>query len=150
MTRFKAKQGWPRSTDIVTTSVYLATDSLALTLNGATKWPTAKELSKLGETRSGGTPAKTRQTWSGSTRQFGKPQRGPGIYEGTRGIRGDRKTTSRSVGKRFGFRVTRLNAERPPSYDSISNQMIDGRDDLSDAGHYFKCTLLAPCSRLLP
>ena len=61
--------------DIVTTSVYLATDSLALTLNGATKWPTAKELSKLGETRSGGTPAKTRQTWSGSTRQFGKPQK---------------------------------------------------------------------------
>src|SRR5436305_1156717 len=42
--------------DLVTTSVYLAKDSLALTLNGTTKWPIAKELRKLGETRSGGTP----------------------------------------------------------------------------------------------
>lgn len=48
--------------DIVTTSVYLAKDSLALTLNGAIKWPTAKELRRLGETRGGGTPAKIRQT----------------------------------------------------------------------------------------
>jgi serine/threonine-protein kinase HipA len=47
--------------DLVTTSVYLPKDSLALTLNGATKWPTAKELRKLGETRAGGTPAKIRQ-----------------------------------------------------------------------------------------
>ena len=46
--------------DVVTTSVYIAKDSLALTLNGTTKWPTAKELTKLGETR-GGTPAKIRQ-----------------------------------------------------------------------------------------
>ncbi len=28
--------------DVVTTSVYLANDSLALTLNGTTKWPTAR------------------------------------------------------------------------------------------------------------
>ena len=47
--------------DLVTTSVYLAKDSLALTLNGSTGWPTAKELRKLGETRAGGTPAKIRQ-----------------------------------------------------------------------------------------
>jgi serine/threonine-protein kinase HipA len=47
--------------DLVTTSVYLAKDSLALTLNGRTNWPTAKELRKLGEVRSGGTPAKIRQ-----------------------------------------------------------------------------------------
>ena len=46
--------------DLVTTSVYLAKDSLALTLNGSTKWPTAKELRRLGETRAGGTPAKIR------------------------------------------------------------------------------------------
>jgi len=45
----------------VTTSVYLAKDSLALTLNGSTRWPAAKELRKLGETRAGGTPAKIRQ-----------------------------------------------------------------------------------------
>jgi serine/threonine-protein kinase HipA len=47
--------------DLVTTSVYLPKDSLALTLNGSTKWPTAKELRKLGETRGGSTPAKVRQ-----------------------------------------------------------------------------------------
>jgi serine/threonine-protein kinase HipA len=47
--------------DLVTTSVYLPRDSLALTLNGSTRWPTAKELRKFGETRAGGTPAKIRQ-----------------------------------------------------------------------------------------
>ena len=47
--------------DLVTTSVYLPQDSLALTLNGSTRWPTAKELRKLGETRAGGSPAKIRQ-----------------------------------------------------------------------------------------
>src|SRR5271167_4172087 len=47
--------------DLVTTSVYIAKDSLALTLNGSTRWPTAKELRKLGETRGGWTPAKIRQ-----------------------------------------------------------------------------------------
>ena len=47
--------------DLVTTSVYLAKDSLALTVNGSTKWPMAKDLKKLGETRAGGTPAKIRQ-----------------------------------------------------------------------------------------
>jgi serine/threonine-protein kinase HipA len=47
--------------DLVTTSVYIAKDSLALTLNGSTRWPTAKELRKLGETRAGGTPAKVRE-----------------------------------------------------------------------------------------
>jgi len=47
--------------DLVTTSVYLAKDSLALTLNGSTQWPTRRELKKLGETRAGGTPAKIKQ-----------------------------------------------------------------------------------------
>ncbi|MBL8292799.1 MAG: HipA domain-containing protein [Bryobacterales bacterium] len=47
--------------DLVTTSVYLPKDTMALTLNGSTRWPTAKELRKLGETRAGGTPAKIRQ-----------------------------------------------------------------------------------------
>src|SRR6202453_3094659 len=47
--------------DLVTTSVCLAKDSLALNLNGSTRWPTARELRKLGETRAGGTPAKVRQ-----------------------------------------------------------------------------------------
>jgi serine/threonine-protein kinase HipA len=46
--------------DLVTTSVYLAPDSLALTLNGSTSWPTAKQLRTLGELRAG-TPAKIRQ-----------------------------------------------------------------------------------------
>lgn len=47
--------------DLVTTSVYLAKDSLALTLNGSTAWPAAKVLQRLGETRAGLTPAKVRQ-----------------------------------------------------------------------------------------
>jgi serine/threonine-protein kinase HipA len=47
--------------DLVTTSVYLPKDSMALTLNGTTKWPSAKELQRLGEIRMGGTPARIRQ-----------------------------------------------------------------------------------------
>lgn len=47
--------------DLVTTSVYLPKDSMALTLNGTTKWPNAKELQRLGETRMGATPARVRQ-----------------------------------------------------------------------------------------
>jgi serine/threonine-protein kinase HipA len=47
--------------DLVTTSVYLPKDSLALTLNGATAWPGAQELRRLGETRLGSPPAKVRQ-----------------------------------------------------------------------------------------
>jgi serine/threonine-protein kinase HipA len=47
--------------DLVTTSVYLPNDSLALTLNGTTKWPTARELRRLAETRAGGTPAGVRR-----------------------------------------------------------------------------------------
>jgi serine/threonine-protein kinase HipA len=33
---------------------------MALTLNGSTNWPTAKELQRLGETRLGGSPARVR------------------------------------------------------------------------------------------
>src|SRR6266853_1463209 len=46
--------------DLVTTSIYLPKDSLALTLNGATQWPDSKVLRRLGETRMTGTPAKIR------------------------------------------------------------------------------------------
>ncbi len=46
--------------DLVTTSVYLPKDSLALTLNGTTKWPAAKALQRLGETQIGGSPAQIR------------------------------------------------------------------------------------------
>ncbi len=48
--------------DLVTTAAYLSKDSMALTLNGTTRWPAARELQKLGETRTGSTPAKVRQT----------------------------------------------------------------------------------------
>ena len=48
--------------DVVTTSVYIAKDAMALTLNGTTQWPAAKQLRKLGETRAVGSPAKVRQT----------------------------------------------------------------------------------------
>ncbi len=47
--------------DVVTTSVYLPSDSMALTLNGSTQWATTKELQRLGETRLGATPARVRE-----------------------------------------------------------------------------------------
>jgi serine/threonine-protein kinase HipA len=47
--------------DLVTTSVYLPRDSLALTLNGTTKWPSARDLRKFGETRMSGAPAKIKE-----------------------------------------------------------------------------------------
>jgi serine/threonine-protein kinase HipA len=47
--------------DLVTTAVYLPQDSMALTLNGTTRWPDAKALRRLGETRMQGSPATVRQ-----------------------------------------------------------------------------------------
>jgi serine/threonine-protein kinase HipA len=47
--------------DLVTTSVYLPKDSMALTLNGTTKWASAKELQRLGETRLGASPVRVRE-----------------------------------------------------------------------------------------
>src|ERR1700728_49662 len=47
--------------DLVTTSAYMPKDSMALTLNGTTKWASAKELRRLGETRLGATPARVRE-----------------------------------------------------------------------------------------
>jgi len=47
--------------DLVTTSVYLPRDSMALTLKGTTRWPGVKELQRLGETRMGAPPARVRQ-----------------------------------------------------------------------------------------
>jgi serine/threonine-protein kinase HipA len=47
--------------DLVTTTVYMPKDSMALTLNGGTRWPSTKELQRLGETRMGGAPAKVKQ-----------------------------------------------------------------------------------------
>ncbi|MGA8940075.1 MAG: type II toxin-antitoxin system HipA family toxin [Acidobacteriaceae bacterium] len=44
--------------DLVTTSVYLPKDSMALTLNGSTRWPSMKDLQRLGEIRMGGSPAR--------------------------------------------------------------------------------------------
>jgi len=45
----------------VTTSVYLAQDSMALTLNETNHRASAKELQRLGGTRMGGTPARVRE-----------------------------------------------------------------------------------------
>jgi serine/threonine-protein kinase HipA len=47
--------------DLVTTTVYMPKDSMALTLNGTTRWPTNKELRRFGETRMGGTPSKVKE-----------------------------------------------------------------------------------------
>lgn len=49
--------------DLVTTSVYLPQDSMALTLNGSTRWPGGKDLLRLGETRASMAPARVRQTF---------------------------------------------------------------------------------------
>ena len=51
--------------DLVTTAVYLSNDRMALTLNGTTKWPNAKELSKLGETRMSASPSKVKNILGG-------------------------------------------------------------------------------------
>jgi len=47
--------------DLITTSVYLPHDSLALALNGTTQWPDNKALRRLGEIRMHGTPSRVRQ-----------------------------------------------------------------------------------------
>jgi serine/threonine-protein kinase HipA len=50
--------------DLVTTAAYLPKDGMALTLNGSTRWPTAKELQRLGETRAGATPSQVREIFA--------------------------------------------------------------------------------------
>ncbi len=47
--------------DLVTTTVYLPADRMALTLNGSTEWPSGKVLRRLGEMRAGASPAHARQ-----------------------------------------------------------------------------------------
>ncbi|HEX6510320.1 MAG TPA: type II toxin-antitoxin system HipA family toxin [Chloroflexota bacterium] len=46
--------------DVVTTTAYLPQDQMALTLNGTTHWPEARELQRLGETRMGAAPARVK------------------------------------------------------------------------------------------
>lgn len=46
--------------DIVTTTVYLPADVMALTLNGSTRWPSTEVLRQFGETRGIGSPARVR------------------------------------------------------------------------------------------
>jgi serine/threonine-protein kinase HipA len=46
--------------DLVTTAVYMPNDSMALTMNGSTKWPSAKDLRRLGETRMASTPSQVK------------------------------------------------------------------------------------------
>lgn len=48
--------------DIVTTTVYIQKDSMALTLDGSTRWPSAKQLTKLGTLRCGLSPNETRES----------------------------------------------------------------------------------------
>ncbi len=47
--------------DLVTTAVYMPRDSMALTLNGTTRWPAARDLQRLGETRARCAPARARK-----------------------------------------------------------------------------------------
>lgn len=48
--------------DIVTTTVYLPKDAMALTLDGTTRWPNVKQLTKLGTMRCGLTPRQVKET----------------------------------------------------------------------------------------
>ncbi|HEY1500570.1 MAG TPA: type II toxin-antitoxin system HipA family toxin [Acidobacteriaceae bacterium] len=50
--------------DLVTTTAYLAKDSMALNLNGSTRWPASKTLQHIGEARAGCTPARVRQIFA--------------------------------------------------------------------------------------
>jgi serine/threonine-protein kinase HipA len=47
--------------DLITTTVYIPTDKMALTLDGSTRWPDAKRLRKLGETRLMVEPSRVRE-----------------------------------------------------------------------------------------
>lgn len=47
--------------DLVTTTVYIPSDKMALTLDGSTRWPDAKRLRRLGETRMLLKPSRTRE-----------------------------------------------------------------------------------------
>ena len=46
--------------DVVTTTAYLPQDQMALTLNGTTRWPMARELARVGEIRLGASPRRVR------------------------------------------------------------------------------------------
>ena len=46
--------------DLVTTTAYIPADSMALTLDGSTRWPDAKRLQTIGETRGIGAPKRVR------------------------------------------------------------------------------------------
>src|SRR3984885_487171 len=50
--------------DLVTTTAYLPKDSMALTLNGSTRWPSARNLQQLGEARASCTPARVREIFT--------------------------------------------------------------------------------------
>jgi serine/threonine-protein kinase HipA len=47
--------------DLVTTTVYMPVDSMALTLNGTKRWPETRHLRRLGETRIQATPSRVAQ-----------------------------------------------------------------------------------------
>ncbi|MGO8817918.1 MAG: type II toxin-antitoxin system HipA family toxin [Terriglobia bacterium] len=47
--------------DLVTTAAYLPKDSMALTLNGSTRWPSANQLQRFGKTRMGASPSRIKQ-----------------------------------------------------------------------------------------
>ncbi|MEO5936323.1 MAG: type II toxin-antitoxin system HipA family toxin [Terriglobales bacterium] len=51
--------------DLVTTTAYLPRDTMALTLDGSTRWADEKSLRRLGETRLGSSPAKVRSILEG-------------------------------------------------------------------------------------
>jgi serine/threonine-protein kinase HipA len=49
--------------DLVTTTVYLPRDQMALTLNGTARWPSGGELQRVGQTRLGSSPRRVREVF---------------------------------------------------------------------------------------
>ena len=87
--------------DLVTTSVYLPKDSMALTLNGTTKWASAKELQRLGETRMGAhTCPRPADTRTHRCCDCGHLKRTARLHQSACGIHGDRQSHAPAMGAR--------------------------------------------------
>jgi serine/threonine-protein kinase HipA len=86
--------------DLVTTAVYLPKDSLALTLNGTTQWPSAKQLRRLGETRMGATPANVKQILERIDEDVTDHSWSELLHQAASRFRGSRRTDVAGMGER--------------------------------------------------
>jgi serine/threonine-protein kinase HipA len=66
--------------DLVTTTIYMPKDRMALTLNGSTRWPSAQELQRSGEVRLGYSPSRIKQIFQRIENAIKEAARTVGIY----------------------------------------------------------------------